>query len=278
MLSKKRSEKKIKVSAEPISVCLISGASSGIGEAIAHRFAKAGQNLLLVARSEAKLQSLAQELSQQYGVQCFVETADLSKQGAAHSLAAKIAARGLQVEVLINNAGVLEQGAFVNISSKRHQDIIDLNVSGLTAMLSEFLPQMQARGNGKIINVASIAAFQPVVGLASYAASKAYVLSLTEALAEECKGTGVTVTALCPGITATNMMAGAVDSNASLVKIPDFMVGSVLDVAEDAYQACMHGKVIEVPGLVNFAGTVMARATPKWLVRRIAGALGRKTI
>jgi short-subunit dehydrogenase len=278
MLSKKRSEKKIKALAEPISVCLISGASSGIGEEIAKRFARAGQNLLLVARSEAKLQKLADELSQQHGVQCFVEAADLSKLGAAQALSSKIAARGLQIEVLINNAGVLEQGAFVNISSERHQDIIDLNISGLTAMLSEFLPQMQARGNGKIINVASIAAFQPVVGLASYAASKAYVLSLTEALSEECKGTGVTVTALCPGITATNMMAGAVDSNASLVKIPEFMVGAAADVAEDAYQACMHGKVIEVPGLVNFAGTVMARATPKWLVRRIAGALGRKII
>ncbi len=278
MPAKKRSEKKIKEDAPAISVCLISGASSGIGEALAHRFAQAGLNLLLVARSEAKLHSLANELARQHGVQCFVESADLSKPGAASVLAGKIAARGLQVEILINNAGVLEQGAFTNISIERHQGIIDLNISGLTAMLAEFLPAMQARGSGKIVNVASIAAFQPVVGLASYAASKAYVLSLTEALAEECKASGVTVTALCPGITATNMMAGAIDNNASLQSIPNFMVRDATTVAEEAYQACMQGKVIVVPGLVNLAGTIAARATPKWLVRRVAGLIGRKII
>lgn len=278
MAAKKSVEKKTKGDLALLPVCLISGASSGIGEAMAQCFAKAGFDLLLVARNEEKLQAIAQSLREQFGVRCFVEASDLAKPGAAAALGQRIDAQSLQVDVLINNAGVLEQGAFVNISTERHQDIINLNISGLTAMLSEFLPGMQERGRGKILNVASIAAFQPVVGLASYAASKAYVLSLTEALAEECKGTGVTVTALCPGITATNMVASAQDKNSALSSIPDFMVGDAAQVAQEAYQACMHGKVIQVPGMINLATTMVARATPKWLVRRVAGALGRKTM
>ncbi|MBI3230109.1 MAG: SDR family NAD(P)-dependent oxidoreductase, partial [Burkholderiales bacterium] len=170
------------------------------------------------------------------------------------------------------------QGAFSEIAAERHQDIIDLNISGLTAMLRQFLPDMLARGSGKIVNVASIAAFQPIVGLASYAASKAYVLSLSEALAEECRAQGVTVTALCPGITATNMIATAADKNPSLSQIPDFMIGDAATVADEAYEACMQGRVIQVPGVLNLAGTLLARATPKWLVRRVVGVLGRKSI
>ena len=178
--------------------------------------------------------------------------------------------------MLVNNAGVLEQGAFVRIGAARHQQLIDLNVSGLTAMLAAFLPAMVARGQGRVLNVASIAAFQPVPGLASYAATKAYVLSLTESLAEELRGTGVSVSALCPGITATGMLGQATEANARLSQLPGFLVGDVDAVAAEGYRACLAGEVITVPGAVNQAAMLASRATPRWLLRRIAGALRRK--
>jgi len=137
---------------------------------------------------------------------------------------------------------------------------------------------MLKRGHGRILNVASIGAFQPVPSLATYAATKAYVLSLTEALAEELKDSGVTITALCPGITATGMLTGAAETNPQLAKLPGFIVGDVDAVADDGYRACMKGKVIKVPGAVNLSATVAGRATPKWLLRRISGTLFRKAL
>jgi len=173
---------------------------------------------------------------------------------------------------------VLEQGAFGSMKAERHQEMIALNVAGLTAMLAHFVPAMQQRGFGRVLNVASIAAFQPVPSLATYAATKAYVLSLTESLAEELKGSGVTVTALCPGVTATGMLSAAAEANAQLGKLPGFVVGDVDAVAAAGYKACMRGKVIEVPGAVNLAATLAARATPKWLLRRVAGTVTRKAM
>ena len=271
-------QRKTKSEVKLRSITLISGASAGIGALLAGEFARGGHDLVLVARSADKLASLAQELEKKYAVKVWPLAMDLALDAAPEKLAQQLNQLGLQVEILVNNAGVLEQGAFADIPWQRHQAIIQLNISSLTAMLSQFLPGMQARGIGKILNVASIAAFQPVVTLASYAASKAYVLSLTEALAEECKGTGVTVTALCPGITATNMIASATEKNPSLVQIPEFMIGDPQRVAEEGYQACMQGEVIRVPGVINLATTLVARATPKWLVRRVAGLLGRKAL
>jgi len=130
---------------------------------------------------------------------------------------------------------------------------------------------------GRVLNVASIAAFQPIASLATCAATKAYVLSLTESLAEELKGSGVTVTALCPGITATQMMATAQQDSPGL-KLPDFLIGDAAQVAADGFDACMRGDVIKVSGAVNLATTLASRATPKWLIRRISGALGRITV
>ena len=178
----------------------------------------------------------------------------------------------------MNNAGVLEHGAFVRLNAERQQQLIDLNVSGLTAMLAHFVPAMVERGRGRVLNVASIAAFQPVPSLATYAASKAYVLSLSESLAEELRDSGVTVTALCPGITATPMLRGAAEASASLARLPDFLVADVDAVAAEGYEACMQGEVIRVPGLLNQAATIAGRAVPKWLLRRIAGSIGRSTL
>ena len=255
---------------------VITGASSGIGEELAKNFAKGGYNLVLVARSEDKLKVLARALKRDAKVKVWVEPADLSRRGAAKKLATKLTKQGIEGDILVNCAGVLEHGKFVDLSSASQQALIDLNVSGLTSMLNHFLPPMVKRGNGRILNVASIAAFQPVPSLATYAATKAYVLSLTESLAEELSGTGVSITALCPGVTATNMVATAQQKGGGF-NIPAVLVGEVEQVAAQGYRACLKGDVICVPGTVNLAATVMGRATPKWLLRRISGAMGRYT-
>ena len=257
---------------------LITGASSGIGEALAHCFARANFDLILVARSAGKLKTLAKELQQQRGVEVRALAADLSRPGAAARVASALAKPGRQVDVMVNCAGVLAQGEFTTLTAATQQNIIDLNISGLTAMLSAFVPAMVLRGAGRVLNVASVAAFQPIPTLASYAASKAYVLSLSESLAEELRGTGVTVTALCPGITATNMLTQAAGANDKLHKLPGFLIGNVEQVAELAFKACMAGDAICVPGTINQAAMIASRSTPKWLVRRIGGLLGRKAI
>ena len=257
-------------------VALITGASSGIGEALAHRFALAGHNLVLVARSADKLKSLAEALTAAHGIQAWVAPADLAQPGAAATLAAAMKRARRPIDVLVNCAGVLEFGPFVTMPAARQQQMIDLNISGLTAMLAQFVPAMVARGQGRVLNVASIAAFQPVPALAAYAATKAYVLSLTESLSEELKGTGVTITALCPGITATHMLAQASETSAALGKLPKLLVGSAEDVADEGFDACMKGETIRVPGVLNLATVVAGRATPKWLLRRVSGALVRR--
>lgn len=257
-------------------VALITGASSGIGEALAHRFARAGHDLVLVARSTDKLTALAKALAATHGIKAWVVPADLADPGAAAQLAAAMKRARRPIDVLVNCAGVLAYGPFVGMPAQRHQQLIDLNISGLTAMLAAFVPGMVARGRGRVLNVASIAAFQPVPSLATYAATKAYVLSLTESMSEELKGTGVSITALCPGITATHMLTEASAGSAELGKLPQILVGSADDVADQGFEACMQGDVICVPGALNRATVVAGRATPKWLLRRVSGALVRR--
>ncbi|GAA5183404.1 SDR family NAD(P)-dependent oxidoreductase [Niveibacterium umoris] len=263
----------------PVPCTLITGASAGIGEALARCFAQAGHHLVLVARSRDKLRKLADELAQTHGIIAMVCVADLSRNDAANRLLATVKRRGFAVNVLVNNAGVLALGSFTRLAPETHQGLIDLNIAGLTAMLSAFLPGMVDRAAqgmaGRVLNVASIAAFQPVPALASYAASKAYVLSLSESLAEELRGSGVTVTALCPGITATDMLSGARDVSEQVSRIPEFLVGDVADVARQGFEACMAGEAICVPGVINRAAMLASRSTPKWLVRRVGGLLGR---
>ena len=262
----------------PLGTALVTGASSGIGEALAHRFAAAGFDLVVVARSQLKLEVLAKQLAAQHGVAVSVVLSDLAQPGAVNTIHHQLSRQKCAVTALVNCAGVLEQGLFTSIGAPSHQQIIDLNISALTAMVHAFLPDMVARGHGRVLNVASVAAFQPVPSLASYAASKAYVLSLSESLAEELRGTGVSVTTLCPGITATAMLTQAAGANGKLGQLPGFLVGDAEQVASQGFAACMRGDAICVPGAVNQAAMVASRATPKWLVRRLGGLLGRKAI
>jgi short-subunit dehydrogenase len=241
-------------------------------------FAKGGFDLVLVARSADKLQALSEKISAEFKVKVWVEPSDLSKPGSAKKLSAALAKRDQAIDVLVNNAGVLEHGAFAAMGPERHQQMIDLNVAGLTDMLAHFIPPMVARRQGRVLNVASIAAFQPIPSLATYAATKAYVLSLTESLSEELKGTGVSITALCPGITGTAMVSNAAKGSPALAKLPEFLVSDVHEVAKDGYDACMRGDVIKVPGVLNLAAILAGRATPKWLLRSISGVLGRQSI
>lgn len=257
---------------------LITGASSGIGEALARCFANGGFDLVLVARSAGKLHALARQLAAAHNVKVFVAPADLCKPGSAKALADKMRKSRRAIDVLVNCAGVLQHGAFVAMPAARQQELIDLNVSALTAMLAHFVPTMIARGHGRILNVASTAAFQPVPSLATYAATKAYVLSLSESLSEELSGTGVTVTALCPGFTATHMIAAAAAASPALARLPGFTISDPEVVANSGYQACMSGEVIVVPGVLNQAAILASRVAPKWLVRSIGGAIGRKSI
>lgn len=257
---------------------LITGASAGIGASLARQFAKGGFDLVLVARSADKLKALARDLEADHAVTVTVMPADLAVPGAPKVLFDAVAKKKLAIDILVNNAGVMEMGAFAAITPERHQELIALNVATLTDMTARFLAPMVERGRGRILNVASIAAFQPIPVLATYAATKAFVLSLTESLSEELKGKGVSVTALCPGITDTNMVASAVEANPAAAQLPSFLIGDVDDVAAQGYAACMAGEVIRVPGAMNLMATIAARAAPKWAVRAITGAVGRFAI
>lgn len=257
---------------------LITGASSGIGEALASTCALHGNNLILVARSTDKLEALAAELSREHSIDVAVRPCDLSVPDAPKKLCDELIAEGRQIDLLINSAGVLEHGYFATLSADDHQRMMQLNVIALTSMLTHLLPPMVQRGSGRILNVASLGAFQPIPSLATYAATKAYVLSLSEALVEELRGTGVTVTTLCPGPTATNMMVNAQKKSKALLNVPDAVVSDVNDVARIAFRACMRGDAIAVPGTLNRIASLLSRATPKWLIRRFTGIVGRATL
>jgi uncharacterized protein len=212
-----------------------------------------------------------------------VAAADLTQSSSVQNLATLLQKQGIGVRVLVNCAGVLHQDAFINMQAAQVQQMIDLNITALTAMLHAMLPQMvnlvsEQGGRAHVLNVASIAAFQPIPMLATYAASKAYVLSLSESLAEELQDSGVSVTALCPGITATNMLAQAKGANDKLSQLPRFLIADVDVVAHTALEAMLRGDAICVPGAVNQLGTLASRSAPKWLVRKVGGLLGRRAM
>lgn len=257
-------------------LALVTGASSGIGRELAREFASHGFDLALVARSEGALEQLAAEIRREHRRDVHVLPRDLLAPGAAQELREALERQGLDVEVLVNNAGVTQLGAFADMPTDALERLVDLNTRSLMTMTRTFLPSMRARGRGRILNVASITAFQPVPALAAYAASKAFVLSLSEALSEELAGTGVSVTALCPGLTETHMLDEARTRNERVGSVPGFLISNAADVARAGYEACMAGRVIEVPGLSNRVLTDWSRFQPRWIVRAVGGVLGRR--
>ncbi len=254
-----------------LGTALITGASTGIGAALAREFASNGHDLILVARSLGKLQELADTLSAQHGIHAEVISQDLGAMDAAETLSAEVQRRGLTVDILVNNAGLLFEGQYWETPLASHQQLMQVNIGAVMALTHLFLPEMLARGQGRVLNLASTSAFQPVPYLASYAASKAFVLSFSEALAIELKGKGVTVTVLCPGFTETEMIAKAEGKS---MNVPLVRNMTAEEVAQEGYVACMTGRPMHVNGLANRALVTLGRLQPKvlqrWVIERVA--------
>lgn len=255
---------------------LITGASGGIGLELARIFAKHGFDLIVVARRESQLEALAEQCRNEWGVQVHVLPMDLLVPDASSKLVQQIEDCGLEVDILVNNAGLMDMGEFVEIEVEQHERLLQLNVIVLTSLARRLLPGMVERGRGRILNVASTSSFQPVPTMASYAASKAFVLSLSESLSEELKGKGVTVTALCPGITKTEMYDRAHHEHASARAVPGFLLSDVEKVAQEGYQGCIAGRAVVVPGLPNQVLASAVGLYPRWMVRGIGGLIGRR--
>lgn len=250
------------------STALITGASSGIGYELARVFAANGHDLIVTARREDRLEALAAELPKGSRVQ--VVPVDLAKAKGPAKLIRQIRDAGLEVDILVNNAGIAATGVFQDLSGQQVRDMLQLNVRTLTELTHGLLPGMIERGRGRILNVASVVAFQGVPGMSLYSATKGFVLSLTESLSEDLRGTGVTVTALCPGPTRTEMV-----EEVKALELAGTFLASAREVAQEGYRACMAGEVIRVPGFVNQAMVGWMQYQPRWLVRYFGGMVSR---
>lgn len=257
-------------SARPLA--LVTGASSGIGAALARELASHGHDLVLTARRALELEALAAEL-RSAGAAATVIPKDLSLPGAARELATEIAARGLAVDVLINNAGFGDVGSFVHGDADRIDAMIELNVAALTALTRAMLPGMISRKRGRVMLVSSTAAFQPGPNMAVYCATKAYVLSLGEAIAHELRGTGVTVTTLCPGATHSGFAEAARAESLPLFRSWFVPRMSSADVARAGYRAMMRGKPVIITGAVNKLVAYSGRTFPRVFVFPVAKML-----
>ena len=247
---------------------LITGASSGIGWELAKCFAADGSRLVLTARNTQALQSLADELRRDHNVEATVLTADLSRPDASERIFSELQGRGITVNVLVNNAGFGAWGKFAGLPLPRQLEMLQVNITALVQLTGLFLPGMVQRRSGGILNVASVAGFVPGPGMAVYYATKACVLSFTEALAGELVGTNVTATALCPGPTATNFGKVAKADPARMVRQVRM---SAEAVALYGLRSFRKGKVVAVPGLQNRLLILLARFGPRSTVRKMAG-------
>lgn len=245
---------------------LVTGASGGIGEAFAEIFAENKVDLILVARSKEKLESLAKKLIAKHGVRVTVLAHDLSRLEEIDQILAHLAKEQIKIDYLINNAGFGKRGFVVENEWRVENEMIELNITALTYLSKIFAQEMTGRGSGKILNVASTAAFQPGPRMAVYFATKAYVLSFTEALANELLGTGVTATALCPGPTASGFQDRADAAGSKLFK---GQLPSSEEVARFGYKALLNGDVVAVHGLKNSIGTSLVKFFPRRLVTKV---------
>ncbi len=260
------------------STALITGASAGIGRELAKVFAEHEHDLVLVARSKNKLEALARELRADHGVRVTVIAKDLTETGAARSLLTSVRRRKIEVDILVNDAGIIEHGEFMKMKPQRLTEIIQLNATALTEMTRLFAEPMVARGSGRILNVGSAASFQPVPYLAVYAATKAFVLSLTEALSEELAESGVTLTALCPGFTETPMLDHVRDAHGDTGLLPQIFISDAETVAREGYRSAMRGEVVHVSGVFNQLLTTATSLQPRWMRRAVAGFIGKRAI
>ena len=243
-------------------LALVTGASSGIGADLARELARHGHDLVLTARREPELEALANEL-RVLGATATVITRELGVAGTARDLATELEGRGLRIDVLVNKAGFGDVGPFVREDAERIDAMIQVNVASLTALTRAILPGMVERRRGRIMLVSSVGAFQPGPNMATYCATKSYVLSFGEAVARELRGTGVTLTTLCPGATHTGFAADSGADKLPLFKSTLVPKMSSAQVARAGYEAMMKGKPVLVTGFVNkfvaFSGPVFPR-------------------
>ena len=248
-------------------VALVTGASGGIGLELARLCAKGGHDLILVARSQAKLEEVARYLSGMYNIRAEVIVADLAWPGAPEAIVAEVEQRQMTVDVLVNNAGVGLWGLFGRQDTGQILGMVQLNVTTLTHLTRLFLPGMIHRRKGRVLNVASAAAFTPGPLMAVYYASKAYVLHFSEAIANELEGTGVTVTALCPGMVLTGFASmagmGPVDPESTRGTLP------ASEVARIGYRGMMRGRRLVSPGFLVKLRIFGLRFAPRWLALRV---------
>ena len=249
---------------------LITGASSGIGEAFARRLAERGDNLLLVARSEDKLINLCNALGRSSSIHAQYFAIDLSKPESAARLFEETEKRDLQINFLINNAGFGSRGEFATLPLETELNIIDLNVRSLVELTHRYVQPMRARKQGTILNVASTAAFQPVPYMTTYAATKAFVLSFSEALWEENRAHGIQVMALCPGVTETGFFVAS-----KMDRPPARVSQTAEEVVDTALRALKRGKSHVISGWTNFFVTESERIMPRSVVLRLVGSIMR---
>jgi short-subunit dehydrogenase len=244
-------------------VAIVTGASSGIGEEIAREFARRGYRLVLVARRAARLQELAEELD---GLAHVLPT-DLSNRGERATLPDQVAALGVQADILVNNAGLATLGPVAASAPEAELNLVEVDVASVVDLCSRFVPAMVKRGRGAVLNVASVGAFGPVPGQASYGAAKAFVLSYTQAMREELRGTGVTAATLCPGPVKTGFgeAAGIPDEEAQK-SLPKFIWEDADAVAKAAVDGLASGKAVIVPGVPNRIASVVNHLLPRRLL------------
>lgn len=251
---------------------LITGASSGIGKALAEVAAAQHYDIILVARRLQELELLAQTLRQQYAIKVTVIAADLSEGSECERVYQTIKSQGLSVNILINNAGVGGSGGFQTLTWEQINNLINLNIAAVTRLTKLFLPDMLAAKQGKILQVASTAAFQPGPGMAVYYATKAYVLSFSEALWQELKDHNIIVSALCPGPTKTDFFI-----NSKKIRLADGTVGlmSAEDVAHAGWQGLMKNKRVVIPGWKNRLLLLMGQLLPQRLILVIVAKINQ---
>ncbi|MEJ0089906.1 MAG: SDR family oxidoreductase [Limisphaerales bacterium] len=251
---------------------LITGASSGIGLELAKCFAADGNRLVLVARNTEALETLAKELRQSHKIEVLVLTADLSLSETPQQIFAELSAQKISVDVLVNNAGFGAHGAFAEMPLSRQLEMLQVNITSLTELTGLFLPGIIQRKRGGILNVGSVAGFLPGPGMTVYFATKAFVLSFTEALAEELAGTGLKVSVLCPGPTESNFGKVARGTKSRQLNTSKM---SAQAVAVYGHRAFHSGKVTAVPGLQNKAFVFMNRILPRPIPRKIVKRYNR---